>query len=96
MEDSQRILELRSIIRRPSLRKKARTSESGAHTSSFNPYTSVDVDDYEVRTHSIGQKKVMRKGKIKFTIFEEMKESMEKPWENYRVHLAKVGEIRGF
>ncbi|XP_042409976.1 glutathione S-transferase T2-like [Zingiber officinale] len=63
--------------------KKTRTSESGAYTSSSNPNTSVDVEDYEVRTRPNGQKESKRKGKTKSTIFEDLKEKMEKTLEKF-------------
>lgn len=74
------------------MKKKTRTSESGAHTSSSNLDTSLDVDNYEVRTRPIGRKATKRKGKAKFTILEEMKEIMEKVLRKiYRVHSPKIG-----
>ncbi|XP_042380012.1 uncharacterized protein LOC121972406 [Zingiber officinale] len=63
--------------------KQVRTSESRAYTSSSNPSTSIDVEDYEVHTRPNGQKESKRKGKTKSTIFEDLKEKMEKTLEKF-------------
>ncbi|XP_042386582.1 uncharacterized protein LOC121978284 [Zingiber officinale] len=58
--------------------KKARTSESGGHTSTSNPDTSVDLDDSKVRIRPIGQKATKRKGKSKVRKGDTMEHSIDK------------------
>ncbi|XP_074562791.1 glutathione S-transferase T3-like [Curcuma longa] len=58
--------------------KKARTSESsGAHTDSFNPNTTIDADDREVRSRPMGQKAAKRKGKEKMSLIDELSQAVQ-------------------
>ncbi|XP_042446649.1 glutathione S-transferase T3-like [Zingiber officinale] len=80
--------------------KKARTSESGTHTSSSNPNASDDVDDCEACKRPIRQKAAKKKDKINHAVVEIMEQSignMSNMWkESKGIQQDKVRKIDEF
>ncbi|XP_042449218.1 glutathione S-transferase T3-like [Zingiber officinale] len=80
--------------------KKARTFESGTHTSSSNPNASADADDCEARKRPIGQKAAKKKDKINHAVVEIMEQSignMSNMWKEFKgIQQDKVRKIDEF
>ncbi|KAK6144473.1 hypothetical protein DH2020_021293 [Rehmannia glutinosa] len=71
--------------------KKARTSESEAHTSSTNPDTE---GEREIRSRLIGQQKANRKNKQKATEEENQREDINVKWKQMQQYQAEHVELR--